>query len=86
MRHDRRGDHHGVPRPGLEGAGGGAAAGDERGDGAEDGESDKNINPSEVLGYANIRLLQIADSGLPLHAFDSFEEAAKKVISLARQS
>ncbi|KAL2360700.1 hypothetical protein RJZ56_006427 [Blastomyces dermatitidis] len=26
----------------------------------------------------------IADSGLPLHAFDSFEEAAKKVISLSR--
>ncbi|EEH17930.2 hypothetical protein PABG_00493 [Paracoccidioides brasiliensis Pb03] len=26
----------------------------------------------------------IADSGLPLHAFDSFEEAAKKVISLTR--
>ncbi|GAD98669.1 CoA-ligase [Paecilomyces variotii No. 5] len=28
----------------------------------------------------------IAESGLPLHAFDSFEDAAKKVISLARQS
>ncbi|KAI9371388.1 putative succinyl-CoA synthetase subunit alpha [Aspergillus egyptiacus] len=26
----------------------------------------------------------IAESGLPLHAFDSFEDAAKKVISLAR--
>ncbi|KAL1961945.1 hypothetical protein VTN77DRAFT_726 [Rasamsonia byssochlamydoides] len=26
----------------------------------------------------------IADSGLPLHSFDSFEEAAEKVISLAR--
>ncbi|PGH01353.1 succinyl-CoA synthetase alpha subunit [Blastomyces parvus] len=26
----------------------------------------------------------IADSGLPLHAFDSFEEAARKVISLSR--
>lgn len=30
--------------------------------------------------------IQIAESGLPLHAFDSFEDAAKKVISLARQS
>ncbi|EAW07752.1 putative succinyl-CoA synthetase subunit alpha [Aspergillus clavatus NRRL 1] len=28
----------------------------------------------------------IADSGLPLHAFDSFEDAAKKVISLAGSS
>lgn len=27
--------------------------------------------------------LQIAESGLPLHAFDKFEDAAKKVISLA---
>lgn len=27
--------------------------------------------------------IQIAESGLPLHAFDSFEEAAIKVISLA---
>ncbi|KAH1752750.1 hypothetical protein KXX41_007827 [Aspergillus fumigatus] len=28
----------------------------------------------------------IAESGLPLHAFDSFEDAAKKVISLARST
>lgn len=28
-------------------------------------------------------VMQIAESGLPLHAFDSFEDAAKKVISLA---
>ncbi|KAL2002217.1 hypothetical protein VTN02DRAFT_396 [Thermoascus thermophilus] len=28
----------------------------------------------------------IAESGLPLHAFDGFEEAAKKVISLAKQA
>lgn len=27
---------------------------------------------------------QIAESGLPLHAFDGFEDAAKKVISLAQ--
>jgi succinyl-CoA synthetase alpha subunit len=30
-------------------------------------------------------LLQIAESGLPLHAFDGFEEAAKKVIALAQK-
>ena len=29
---------------------------------------------------------QIAESGLPLHAFDDFEEAADKVIELARTS
>jgi succinyl-CoA synthetase alpha subunit len=29
---------------------------------------------------------QISDSGLPLHAFDSFEDAAEKVISLAKGS
>ena len=29
---------------------------------------------------------QIAESGLSLHAFDDFDEAAKKAIELARQS
>lgn len=33
-----------------------------------------------------IYVLKIAESGLPLHAFDGFEEAAKKVISLAKQT
>lgn len=31
-------------------------------------------------------LVQIAESGLPLHAFDGFEEAAKKVIALAKDN
>lgn len=30
-------------------------------------------------------LLQIAESGLPLHAFDGFEEAAQKAIALAQK-
>jgi hypothetical protein len=30
-------------------------------------------------------VLQIAESGLPLHAFDSFEDAAKEVIALAKE-
>ena len=29
---------------------------------------------------------QIAESGLPLHAFDDFDEAAQKAIELAEQS
>lgn len=34
-------------------------------------------------GFATKRLKQIAESGLPLHAFDDFEEAAAKAIELA---
>ena len=32
-----------------------------------------------------LRNRQIAESGLSLHAFDDFDEAAMKVIELARQ-
>jgi succinyl-CoA synthetase alpha subunit len=38
-----------------------------------------------VIGVLTRLAEQIAESGLPLHAFDSFEDAAKKVIALAKE-
>lgn len=38
-----------------------------------------------AIGVLTRLALQIAESGLPLHAFDSFEDAAKKVIALAKE-
>ena len=47
-------------------------------------DSSKALNwCANELSFFFFFFLKIADSGLPLHAFDSFEDAAKKVISLA---
>lgn len=46
----------------------------------------KMVSKPELRVMKHTEILQIAESGLSLHAFDDFDEAAKKVIELARQS
>lgn len=46
----------------------------------------KMVSKPELRAMKHTEILQIAESGLSLHAFDDFDEAAKKVIELARQS
>ena len=43
------------------------------------------VSEPELQAMKHTESSQIADSGLPLHAFDDFDAAAKKVIELARQ-
>lgn len=41
---------------------------------------------AEPITEDNLCMRQIAESGLPLHAFDDFEEAGLKAIELARNT
>ena len=46
----------------------------------------KMVSKPELQNWNHTEAPQIAESGLSLHAFDDFDEAAKKAIELARQS
>lgn len=95
MRYDRARDHSCIPRPADEGSCRGPTTRHERRARAEDGECLGSLDGELFFSFSFFffkllaaeltgqPVMQIAESGLPLHAFDSFEEAAFKVIALA---